>query len=198
LNTAFILEDFTAKGVIRRDSLSISAFQGRIGGGVLTGNANLKRAADWSFSGEVSARGIDPAALAPALVEEGKLEGKASYAMQAKSYDELFAAPRVEGSFSIAKGTLIGVDLARLLQGGGFGGKTAFAQLGGGFVREAGKTQLNQLQLSAGPVSAAGSASVDATRRLAGRVNVEIKSSAARASASFAVAGTMQEPRFSR
>ena len=141
---------------------------------------------------------MDPARFAPALLEEGKLEGKAVYAMRAKSYDGLFAAPRLEGSFAIRKGALLGVDLGRLLQGGGVGGKTAFAELTGSFVREAGKTQLRQIQLVAGPVSAGGSADADAGKRISGRFAVEIKSPVAQARADLAVSGTLREPRFNR
>jgi len=195
---SFILENLVAKGTIRRGEMRLSEFKGGIYGGYLSGNADLKWGAGWSLGGEISVRAMDPARFVPALMEEGKLEGKAQYAMRAKSYDELFAAPRLEGSFTVLKGALLGVDLARLLQGGGVGGKTVFTELTGGFVREAGRTQLRQMVLVAGPVSAGGSAEVDAGKRLSGRYTVEIKSPVAKARANLAVAGTLSEPRFSR
>ena len=195
---AFILENLVATGTIRRGELRLSEFKGGIYGGYLSGNAELKWGAGWSLGGEISVRAMDPARFVPALMEEGKLEGKAQYAMRAKSYDELFAAPRLEGSFTVLKGALLGVDLARLLQGGGVGGKTVFTELTGGFVREAGRTQLRQMVLVAGPVSAGGSAEVDAGKHLSGRYTVEIKSPVAKARANLAVAGTLGEPRFSR
>ena len=195
---AFILENFSAKGVVGRDELRLSEFKGGIYGGYLSGNASLKWGADWSLGGEISVRAMDPGRIAPALIEDGKLEGKAVYAMRAKSYDELFAAPRLEGTFAVQKGSLLGVDLARLLQGGGVGGKTAFAELTGSFVREGGKTQLRQVRLGAGPVSAGGSADVDAGKNISGRFAVELKSPVAQARANLAVSGTLREPRFSR
>jgi hypothetical protein len=118
--------------------------------------------------------------------------------MRAKSYDELFAAPRLEGSFEIRKGTLLGVDLGRLLQGGGAGGKTAYAELTGSFVREAGKTQLKQIKLSAGPVSASGTLEADAAKRLNGRFTIELKSPVAQARSNLTLSGTLRDPRFSR
>ena len=195
---SFILENLVATGTIRRGELRLNEFKGGIYGGYLSGNADLKWGAGWSLGGEISVRAMDPARFVPALMEEGKLEGKAQYAMRAKSYDELFAAPRLEGSFTVLKGALLGVDLARLLQGGGVGGKTVFTELTGGFVREAGRTQLRQMVLVAGPVSAGGSAEVDAGKHLSGRYTVEIKSPVAKARANLAVAGTLREPRFSR
>ena len=195
---SFILENFNAKGVVRRGELRLSEFKGGIYGGYLSGNASLKWGADWSLAGEINVRAMDPGRFVPALLEEGKLEGKASYAMRAKTYDELFAAPRLEGGFAIQKGTLLGTDLGRLLQGGGVGGKTAFAELTGSFVREAGKTQLRQIHLGAGPVSAGGNADVDAGKHISGRFTVEIKSPVAQARANLAVSGILKEPHFSR
>ena len=195
---AFILENFIAKGVVGRDELRLSEFKGGIYGGYLSGNVSLKWGADWSLGGEISVRAMDPGSIVPTLIEDGKLEGKAVYAMRAKSYDELFAAPRLEGAFAVQKGSLLGVDLARLLQGSGVGGKTAFTELTGSFVREGGRTQLRQVHLGAGPVSANGSADADASKNISGRFTVELKSPVAQARANLAVSGTLREPRFSR
>ena len=194
----FILDNFSAKGVISRNELRLSEFKGGIYGGYLSGTASLKWGADWSLGGEIGARAMDPGRIAPALLEGGKLEGKAQYAMRAKSYDDLFAAPRLEGTFDVQKGSLLGVDLARLLQGGGIGGKTAFTELTGSFAREGGKTQLRQIRLGAGPVSAGGVADTDASRNISGRFAVELKSPVAQARTNLAISGNLREPRFSR
>jgi hypothetical protein len=194
----FLLENFSAKGTIGRDQLRLSEFKGGIYGGYLSGSANLKWGTDWSLGGEVSVRAIDPARVVPALIEEGMLEAKAAYAMRAKSYDDLFNAPRLEGTFAVLKGNLLGVDLARLLQGGGMGGKTAFGELAGNFVRDGGRTQVQQLRLSAGPVSANGSADADARKNLSGRFGVDLKAGVVQAHANLALSGTLREPRFSR
>jgi hypothetical protein len=195
---SFILENFNAKGTLRRGELRLNELKGGIYGGYLYGTASLKWDAGWSLGGELKVRAMDPARFAPALLQEGKLEGKAVYAMRAKSYDGLFAAPRMEGNFDIQKGTLFGVDLGRTLQGDAVGGKTRFAELTGSFVREAGKTQLRQIHLRAGPVSARGSAEVDAGKRIGGRFSIELKSPIAQARTNLALSGTLADPRFSR
>ena len=194
----FVLEDLSAKGVLGRDEFRLSEFKGAIYGGYMSGNASLKWGAGWSLGGEISVRAMDPGRIVPALLDEGKLEGKAVYAMRANSYDELFTAPRLEGAFAVRKGSLLGVDLARLLQGGGVGGRTAFAELAGNFVYEGGRTQLRQVHLRTGPVSAGGSADADASKNLSGRFAVEFMSPAAQARATLAVSGTLREPRFIR
>jgi hypothetical protein len=84
------------------------------------------------------------------------------------------------------------------LQGGGVGGKSAFAELTGSFVREGGRTQLRQVRIAAGPVSAGGSADIDAGKNISGHFAVELKSPVAQARANFAVSGPLKEPRFSR
>jgi class 3 adenylate cyclase len=193
---AFILEDFSAKGVLGRDELRLSEFKGAIYGGYLSGTADLKWGGGWSLGGAISVRAMDPGRFAPALLEEGKLEGKAEYAMRAKSYEELFAAPRLGGSFAVQKGSLLGVDLGRLLQGGTVGGRTAFAELSGNFVSEGGKTQLRQVHLVAGPVTAGGNADADALKNISGRFAVELRSPVAQARANLTVSGTLKEPRF--
>jgi hypothetical protein len=197
---SFFLENFSAKGVIRRGELRLSELKGGIQGGFLTGSAHLKWDAEWSMTGEVSVRALDPGKFAPALFEEGALEGKAVYAMRAKSFDELFAAPRLDGTFEIRKGAVLGVDLGRLLQGGGVGGKTTYTELTGNFVRESGKTQLRQIHLAAGPVRAAGNldASADAVKHLNGRFTVDLKSPVVQAHSNLTLTGTLRDPRFSR
>ena len=195
---AIILEDFSAKGVLGRVELRLREFKGGIYGGYLSGNANLNWGGDWGMRGEISARAMDPAILAPTLLQDGRLEGKSAYTMRAKSYGELFAAPRMEGTFAVQKGSLLGVDLGRLLHDGSIGGKTAFAELSGSFVREGGRTQLRQVRLVSGPLSAAGSVDADASQNLSGRFGVDLNSPIAQAHSAFAVSGTLKSPRFSR
>ena len=194
----FSLENFVAKGMVVRNELQLSEFKGGVYGGYLSGNASLKWGADWSLGGEIRVRAMDPGKFAAALLEDGRLEGRAAYAMRAKSYDELFAAPRLEGTVEVQKGSLLGVDLARLLQGGGVGGKTAFTELTASFIREGDRTQLRQVRVVAGPVSAGGSADVDAGKNISGRFAADLKSPVAQARVNFAVSGSLREPRFSR
>ena len=198
LKPSFVLENFDAKGVIRRGELRLSEFNGEIYGGYLSGTASLKWGTDWSLSGVIKARAMNPAKLAPNLVEGGTLEGKLVYAMQGKSYAALFAAPHVEGSFVVSRGALLGVDMGRFLQSGEAGGKTAFTALSGTFVRDAGKTELRRLLLAAGPLSARGGADTDAADHISGRFAVELKSSVAQARANLSLSGALGDPHFGR
>jgi hypothetical protein len=66
----------------------------------------------------LNAKQIDMERLVPGLMSSARLEGKSSYAMQASEPAKLFDWARAEGSFSIPRGTLLGLDLGSVLQGG--------------------------------------------------------------------------------
>jgi hypothetical protein len=196
--SALMLEQFTATAVARRNELIVSQFRGSILGGALRGTAKLKWDAGWSLAGELTATHMEPAQLAPAVIQGGRLEGKASYAMEAKDADQLFAAPRIEGSFTVRDGTLLGVDLAGLIRSGKPVGKTLFSEVAGTGAYENGKVQLRKLTLGAGLLSAKGSLDVDSNKNLNGRFSVEFKSPSAQTRGNFGMAGTLKDPQFGR
>lgn len=186
------LDDLVASGTANRAELAVAEFKGFAHGGILGGNARLKWGANWSLAGELNARQIDTARLLPGTMD-GRLAGTAVYAMQAPDGAKLFAANRLEGNFVVARGTLFGVDLGRLLQGGGMSGDTRFTELAGSFVHERGATQLRQVRLSEGAISANGTAEVDADSNVRGRFAVELKMSAEQRRANLAAGGTLKK-----
>jgi hypothetical protein len=192
------LDGLTAKGTARRNALAITDFSARIYDGVLTGTANLQWGAGWSMKGALQAKVIDATQLAPNLLQSGKLAGSATYALQAEHADQLFALPRVEGSFVVQSGTLLGVDFAKILRGANSAGTSSFAELTGAFVQESGQTQLQKMVLNAGLLSVTGNADMDKSENLNGRLAVELKSPTQEARGSLAVAGTLTKPQFSR
>jgi len=188
--SSLVLPDFSATGTATRGGVTVTEFKSRFHGGVLTGSAKLQWSRQWSLDGDLGARQIDTALLLPGLLEGDKLEGKASYAMRAGEAMKLFNAPRLEGAFVIRKGVLLGVDLGRLLQSGETSGKTEFSELTGSFVHERGTTQLQQLRLSAGILSANGSVEVDTDKNIRGRLAIDLRMAAEQRRASLAVSGT--------
>ncbi|MCX7180937.1 MAG: hypothetical protein NTX56_19945, partial [Proteobacteria bacterium] len=117
--SALTLEDLVARGTADRDGLVLTEFKGFFYGGTLGGNARLKWGASWSLAGELNAKQIDASRLVPGLLNGARLVGTAAYALQAPEGAKLFVAPRVEGNFTIPRGTLLGVDLGRVLEGRG-------------------------------------------------------------------------------
>lgn len=196
--SSLMLPDFSATGTATRGGVTVAEFKSRFHGGVLTGSAKLKWDRQWSLDGDLGARQIDTALLLPGLLEGDKLEGKASYAMRAGEAMKLFNAPRLEGAFVIRKGVLLGVDLGRLLQSGETSGKTEFSELAGSFVHERGTTQLQQLRLSAGFLSANGSVEVDTDKKIRGRLAIDLRMAAEQRRTSLAVSGTTRAVVWSR
>ncbi|MDP2825281.1 MAG: cell envelope integrity protein TolA [Sulfuritalea sp.] len=190
--SALAFEDFAAQGTADSAGLVLTEFKGFVYGGTLSGNARLKWGANWSLAGELNAKQIDTARLVPELLNGGRLAGAGSYAMQAAEAAKLFTAPHLEGSFNIPWGTLVGVDLGRLLQGGEKRGETKFTELTGSFVHERGATQLRQLRLSQGSMSATGMLDVDADKNVHGRFAADLKLSAEQRRANLVATGTLR------
>ena len=185
------LDEFFGKGTADGGGIALTEFKGFVHGGTLSGNARLRWGANWTLAGEFAAKQLDTALLFPELLSGGRLAGDASYAMQAADPAQLFATPRLEGNFSVPWGTLLGIDLGRLLQGGGARGETKFTELSGSFVHERGATQLQQLRLSQGAMSASGAVDVDAERNVRGRLSADLKLSSELRRGNLTVSGTL-------
>ncbi len=187
---AFTLEDWVAKGTADRNGIVLSEFKGFVVDGFLSGDARLEWGANWSLSGDLQAKQMDAALLAPGALSDARLAGTAKYAMQAQEAAKLFAAPRLEGTIVIPRGTLLGVDIGRLLQGRGTRGTTRFVDLGANFVHERGATQLRQLRFGEGVMSASGTVDIDADSKVRGRLAVDLKLGTDQRRANLALSGT--------
>ena len=196
--SALTLGSFNAIGTAGRNDLNVTEFKGRLYGGFVSGTARLKWATNWSLDGDLSARQIAALKAVPGLLESGEIGGTGIYSMRGADAANLFAAPHVEGSFVVHEGVLLGVNLANLLKNGGSGGKTSFSELVGSFVHNSNRTQLKQMRLTAGIVSASGSAEADANANIRGRFGADLKYSTGQAHANVAVSGSLKQPSFSR
>jgi hypothetical protein len=85
-----------------------------------------------------------------------------------------------------------------MLQSGDTGGKTEFSDIAGSFVHERGLTQLQSLRLSAGSLSASGSADVDGKQNIRGRLAVDLRMPAEQRRASLTLSGTTKAVVWSR
>jgi hypothetical protein len=193
------LDEFTGKGTISAQDLTLREFEARAFDGVVTGNARLSWRNDWSFEGQFAASRMDAAKLAEPIVSGGRLEGKGVFGMSAADPEKLMASARLEGSFSVQKGTIGNVDLTRTLQGtSGSGGSTLFSEMTGSVAADASRIQLRQIRLSAGLLSANGAADVDAQKNLSGRLQIELRAQTSQGRATLAISGTLAEPQFRR
>jgi len=193
------LEEFTAKGTVSRSELALNEAEARAFGGRLLGSARLRWSNGWSLEGEVAARQIDAAKIAAPLVASGTLEGRGVYSMRALLPERLLTNARLEGNFTVQKGSITNVDMTRLLQGSGSGGGTTpFAEMSGGVSAGPNRVLIRQIRLVAGLLTGAGQGEMDPQKNLSGRLQIELRARTVQARATLAVAGTLKNPQFRR
>jgi len=193
------LGDFVAKGTVTAGELALNEVEGRAFGGRLQGNARVRWTDGWVLDGELSARGVDAAKLAAPILAGGTLEGKGTYAMKASAPQRLFASARLEGTFSIQKGSITNVDMTRLLQGSSTGGGTTlFSEMSGAVSADPNRLHVRQLRLAAGLLNGTGQVEMDSQKNLSGRMQIELRAQTVQARATIGVAGTLNNPQFRR
>ncbi|HYD82084.1 MAG TPA: AsmA-like C-terminal region-containing protein [Paucimonas sp.] len=192
------LQKFRASGNVTRDGMTLNSFSARLFDGFLDGSAALTWDGGWRLEGNLKARQVDTSKLAPRLLEGGKLEGDAEFAMEAATARQLFAGARASGDIVVNNGALLGVNLASLVRGTIGGGKSAFSAIDAGFLYERGRLQLRNMRLNAGLLAASGHADIDADDNLNGRLMVEVRTPSRHARGYAGVSGTLKAPRYHR
>ena len=188
---AFSLSEFSMKGIATRQGMTISEFDGHLYEGVVSGNARIRWGGTWTVDGEVRARGLNVGVFAPALVSEGKVEGRGNYTMSGPEPGKLGQNARIEGTIKIEKGVLGSFDLGRAIQGGGpAAGRTPFNELTAQGLYDKGAVQLRNVSINAGALNAGASLDIAADGALAGRIVADLKT----LRATLALGGKLQEP----
>ncbi|MFO0483979.1 MAG: hypothetical protein ACK52M_20480, partial [bacterium] len=92
-------------------------------------------------------------------------------------------------------GWLGGIDLARLLlDPANRGGRTTFEEWTGVFAMSGSNYSLRQMRLASGPMIATGTAEIDATSALTGRINAQLTTGSSNpVRANFSLGGTLQK-----
>ncbi|MEK6244851.1 MAG: hypothetical protein AABM33_10165 [Pseudomonadota bacterium] len=193
---ALSLSDFGMKGTANRGGVTMSEFDGRAFDGVISGSAKIRWGADWLVDGEVRARGVKIAVIAPALVSEGKADGRGTYTMSGPNPATLFENARMQGEFKIEKGVLGSFNLTRALQTGGAqtGGRTEFTELTGQAVYDKGTVKVSNVAIAAGAMNAGASLDIDANGGLSGRIVADVKTPNQTLRATLNVSGKIQDP----
>jgi len=191
------LSDFVAKGTVTRNELALSDAQVHAFGGRLLGSVRLRWSDGWSLDGALTARQLNAAKIAGPLLAGGTLEGKGVYSMRASALERLLATARLEGNFTVLKGSIANIDMSRLLQGSGSsGGTTLFTEMSGGVLADPNRVSVRQIRLAAGLMNGTGQVDMDSQSRLSGRLQIELRSVQARAT--LAIAGTLKDPQYRR
>jgi len=191
-----VLSDFGVKGSATRQALSIAEFDGRIFEGVVSGSARVRWGESWSVEGEVRAKNLNAGVFAPALVSEGRAEGRGLYSMSGAAPAKLGESARLEGTFRIDKGVLGSFDLGRAIQTGGAQstGRTLFNELSAQGLYQGGTAQLRNITIAAGALNAGASLDILGGGTLSGRVIADLRTPAQTLRATLAIGGKIQDP----
>ncbi|MEW5865163.1 MAG: hypothetical protein AB1773_16460, partial [Pseudomonadota bacterium] len=190
---ALSLSDFNLKGTATRQGLTVSEFDGRAFDGAIAGTARIRWDAAWSAAGELRVRGINAAVFAPALLSEGRVEGRGAFQMSGAAPARLHENARLEGTFKVEKGAL-GFDIARVLASGQAGGRTEFAELSAQGTYDKGTVQLRNIGLSRGAMSASGALDISSDGTLSGRLTAEIRTPTQALRGAVTLSGKVREP----
>lgn len=191
------LSDFGMKGTASQRGMTISEWGGKIFGGSVSGTANLRWSGGWSIDGVVTARNINAAVFAPALLSEGKGEGTGRFSMSGSEPAKLGTGGRLEGNFTINSGVLGSFDLGRVIRTSGkeHAGRTQFTELSGQATYDRGAVSLRNVTIGAGALNAGASADIAQSGALSGRIVADVRSASGRAvSATLQLGGTIKEP----
>jgi hypothetical protein len=192
------LGNFAMKGRATRQGMAVSEWDGALLNGTLRGTANLRWGSTWSVDGVMTARGMNAAVFAPALVSEGRGEGTAKFSMSGTDPAKLGSSGRYDGSFKIEAGALGNVDLSRAIRTGGreTAGRTEFSDMTGQATYDRGAVTLRNIQLSKGALNAGASADISREGALSGRIVADVRAGTQTLRSTLTMSGTAKAPQF--
>ena len=190
------LGQFGMKGTITRRGMNISSWDGAALNGHVSGTAQVRWGGTWNVEGVVTARGINVAVFAPALLSEGRGGGTGRFSMTGSEPAKLASGGRLEGNFSVNKGVLGSFDLSSAIQTGGrqVSGRTRFTEMSGQASYNAGAVALRNVNIGAGALNAGASADIAQSGALSGRIVIDIRTSTQALRSILTLGGTVKEP----
>jgi len=191
-----VLSTFAMKGKASRQGMNIASWGGGVLDGAVSGTASVRWHGAWQVEGGLTARAINAASFAPALLSEGKAEGQARFSMSGNDPAKLYNAAHLEGNFSVGKGVLGTIDLSRVLHTGGrqYGGRTQFTEMTGHATYDRGAVALRNINISAGALTAGANADIAPSGAIAGRIVADIRTTVQPLRAILVIGGTVKEP----
>src|SRR5467141_1551363 len=193
---ALSLDQFGMKGTLTRRGMNISSWDGAALNGSVSGTAQVRWGGTWNVEGVVTARGINAAVFAPALLLEGRGEGTGRFWMTGSEPAKLASGGRLEGNFTVNKGVLGSFDLSRAIQTGGrqVTGRTQFTEMNGQAIYNAGAVALRNINIGAGALNAGASVDIAQSGALSGRIVIDVRTSTQALRAILILGGTVKEP----
>jgi len=190
------LSQFGMKGTATAQGLQVKQWDGQALNGTLSGTARVRWGGTWTVDGVITARGINAAVFAPALLSEGRGEGTGKFAMSGVEPGKLSSGARIDGNFTVNKGVLGSFDLSRAIQTGGkqAQGRTQFTEMNGQVSYDRGEVELRNVTIGAGALNAGASAVISPKGALSGRIVADVRTASQTLRATLLLGGTVKEP----
>ena len=187
---------FGMKGSGNAQGLQVKQWDGQALNGTLSGTARVRWGGTWTVDGVITARGINAAVFAPALLSEGRGEGTGKFAMSGVEPGKLASGARLDGNFTVNKGVLGSFDLSRAIQTGGkqAQGRTQFTEMNGQVSYDRGEVELRNVTIGAGALNAGASAVISPKGALSGRIVADVRTASQTLRATLLLGGTVKEP----
>src|SRR5687768_9187120 len=187
---------FSMKGTIGPKGMSVAEWDAAALNGTLSGTANMTWGDNWVVEGVVTARNINAAVFAPALVSDGRAEGSGKFSMRSPQPAKLGDAARIDGTFTVNRGVLGSFDLARAVQSQGKAatGRTQFTEMTGNGVYDRGAVSLRNVTIAAGQLNAGASADIAQNGALSGRIVADVRVASQQQRAVLNLGGTVRKP----
>jgi hypothetical protein len=201
VGVALPVSDVTLKGTLSGTEIVVpefeaSAMEGKVQGTLrVSWVGGIKLESDLALS-KVLAKEL-MAAFTKDISVTGKVDGNFSVSAEGASVETLFQAPRAQGKFRIADGSVSNVDLVAVMQSDAAGqraGVTKFIELTGEYAGAEHRASYRNIVLQGGVLRGNGAVDVGAKSELNGRLNLEIRSQVAQDRGSFTITGTVGRP----
>lgn len=188
-------DELTANGELSSNGLRISNFEGRTLGGLLQGDANIDWRSGWLAQGTLAAKSITMQNMAKGL--SGDMEGSGRFQMQATSLSKLADTAMLDGTFTIKKGVINGIDIVETARSRSKesipGGRTHFEELSGALTVARNNYTIRQLRMNAGELVVSGT--MDITKQqLSGRISADLTKWAGMGKVTMQLGGTTDNP----
>ncbi len=191
-----VFGDLSAKGDLSDGEVNFTEFDAHMFNGILLGSAKLNWRKGWQLQGRLEAKTFELDKMFPKFHVEGDMYGEGTFSMTGAKLSLLDDAPRLEGSFTVKKGT-VNVDMVETARTGSrehlVGGRTRFDEMIGLVQLENHVTHFRQLKVISGAMSASGLFEVSPTNQLGGNFSADIKMRAA--NNNLTLYGTLTEPK---
>ncbi len=195
-------DELNTSAIATEEGMTISGIEGALYGGIIRGTATIKWRERWYAKGNFTVAGVDLADATPAFSSNislnGKLDAKATYALEANSLDRLFDTPHIKASFNCTYGAIGNIDLSAATIGRKpeeiKGGQTKFTKLTGNMALADNRYQFRQINLESDKLKANGETDIASSQDLTGRVNVEINLKSATFRSHLSLSGDLRQP----